>query len=211
MVEEEEFRRTTTVAQDTGGIMRLGRKLVMAAGIALWMWLALAGVAMARPLVHEHFHDASSEVIEEFCGDLTVREDIDVRGQTLINSRGPNGLPYFHETVRGSLSWTNLANGKTMYQVFTINDKDLKVTDNGDGTLTILVLNTGGFRLYGPDGQRLRDSGQIRFELLIDHGGTPTDPSDDEFLEFLGIVKESTGTNELEGHDFCEDIHDFIG
>jgi hypothetical protein len=31
-------------------------------------------------------------------------------------------------------------------------------------------------------------------------GGTPTDPSDDEFLEFLGVVKESTGRSD----DFCE-------
>lgn len=189
----------------------MGRRLAVTIGAASLLLLLVAGVASARPLENEHFHETSSEVIEDFCGDLTVREDIDVRGHTLVNPRGRDGLPFFHETVRGTFSWTNVANGKTMYQVFTINDKDLKVTDNGDGTLTILVLNTGGFKLFGPAGQRLRDSGQIRFELLIDHGGTPTDPSDDEFLEFLGIVKESTGTNELEGRDFCEDIHDFIG
>ena len=45
-----------------------------------------------------------------------------------------------------------------------------------------------------------RNSGQVRFELLIDNGGTPTNPDDDEELEFLGVVKESTGLND----DFCE-------
>ena len=78
--------------------------------------------------------------------------------------------------------------------------KDLKVTDNGDGTLTILVLGTGNFVVYDHDGKAIaRNPGQVRFEILIDDGGTPQDPSDDEFLEFLGDVKGSTGRND----DFC--------
>ena len=41
--------------------------------------------------------------------------------------------------------------------------------------------------------------GQVRSKLLFDHAGTPTDPSDDEFLGFLGSVKESTDRTD----DFC--------
>ena len=119
---------------------------------------------------------------------------------------------YFKATVHGSASWTNLANNKTMTQVFNFVDKDLKITDNGDGTLTILILNTGGGKILGPDGKLLfSDSGQTRFELLIDHGGTPADPSDDEFLEFLGVVKGSTGTNDTADRDFCDVVHEVIG
>jgi hypothetical protein len=56
--------------------------------------------------------------------------------------------------------------------------------------------------LYGPDGEAIsRNPGQIRFEILIDHGGTPTDPSDDEAIEFLGVVKEAGWIN-----DFCAAI-----
>jgi hypothetical protein len=73
-------------------------------------------------------------------------------------------------------------------------------------------MSTGGTRLYGPDGKVvLRDPGQIRFAFLIDHGGTPADPTDDVFLEDLGLVKGSTGRNDTEGRDFCADIHEFIG
>ncbi len=36
-------------------------------------------------------------------------------------------------------------------------------------------------------------------KTLVDNGGTPSDPSDDEFLKFLGVVKESTGRTD----DFC--------
>jgi hypothetical protein len=53
---------------------------------------------------------------------------------------------------------------------------------------------------YGPNGKALaRNPGQVRFEILIDNAGTPSDPSDDEFVEFLGLVKESTGRTD----DFC--------
>jgi hypothetical protein len=44
-----------------------------------------------------------------------------------------------------------------------------------------------------------RNPGQVRFEILVDHGGTPTDPSDDVELDFR-LVRESTGRSD----DFCE-------
>ena len=97
--------------------------------------------------------------------------------------------------------YTNRANGKTVTLTTRVVNKDLRVTDNGDGTLTILVLATGNDVLYGPDGKAIgRNPGQIRFEILIDHAGTPADPSDDVFLADLGVVKGSTGRSD----DFCE-------
>jgi hypothetical protein len=96
--------------------------------------------------------------------------------------------------------FTNLANDKSVPAVAKVIEKDLRVTDNGDGTLTILILATGNAVLYGQDGKAIaRDPGQIRLELVVDHGGTPTDPSDDEELDFL-IVRDSTGRSD----DFCE-------
>ena len=89
--------------------------------------------------------------------------------------------------------YTNLANGNAVTEVVTTVSKDLRVTDNDDGTLTILVLATGDAVVYVPDGKAIaRNPGQVRFEIVVDHGGTPTDPSDDEFLDFR-LVKESTG------------------
>jgi hypothetical protein len=188
------------------------KQLLGALGAAVLAVGLTAPAAVAKPLERVRFPEITSEVVEDFCGDLTVRIDEDVRGAFLINPHGPDGLAYLSETVHGTQVITNLANDKTFTQVFTVLTKDLKVTDNGDGTLTILVLATGGFRVYGPDGRLLfNDPGQVRFEILIDHGGTPTDPFDDEFLEFLGVVKGSTGRNDTQGRDFCADIHEFIG
>ena len=74
------------------------------------------------------------------------------------------------------------------------------MTDNGDGTLTILNLRTGNDVYYGPDGDVIgRNPGQIRLEILVDHSGTPTDPFDDVFLA-EELVKGSTGRSD----DFCE-------
>jgi hypothetical protein len=73
------------------------------------------------------------------------------------------------------------------------------VTDNGDGTLTIVEMLTGTQVLYGADGKAIaRSSGESRSKLLIDHGGTPTDPFDDELIVDLGHVK-ATGRRD----DFC--------
>jgi hypothetical protein len=193
-------------------IIKRSCALALAGGLTAAMLGTAAAPAVAKPLERGQFQESTSEVVDGFCGDLTVRIDTNVRGTFLVKSQGRDGLPYYSEQVHGTQSFTNLANDKTLTFVFNVNDKDLKVTDNGDGTLTVLVLATGSFKVYGPDGKLLfKDPGQIRLEFLVDHGGTPTDPSDDDVLEFLGVVKDSTGRNDLEGRDFCADIHEFIG
>jgi hypothetical protein len=192
--------------------MELRRRVTMAGGVVLLALAAMISPASAKPLERVHFHDSGSEVTEGFCGDLTIRFDFEVDGTFLFNPHGPDGLAYGLENVHGTQSLTNMANDKTITRVFNVTTKDLKVTDNGDGTLTILVLTTGGERWYGPDGQFLfSNPGQTRFEVLIDHGGTPTDPTDDEFLEFLGVVKGSTGRNDLTDENFCDQMLSVIG
>ena len=105
-----------------------------------------------------------------------------------------------------------LANDKTFTVVVTGQQKDLRVTDNGDGTLTILVLGAGRFSAYGPDGTLLLlDAGTFRFSFVVDHGGTPTDPFDDEEIEGSFRVVKEAGRSDTADRDFCEDIHEFIG
>jgi hypothetical protein len=163
----------------------------------------LVGTASAKPILQERFHDEGSFVVEDFCGvsDLTVEGEFVADGSVLAVPHGSDGLAYFLEHVIETTVFTNVANGKAFTSVSRVTEKHLKVTDNGDGTLTILVLATGNEVLYGPDGKAIaRNPGQVRFEILIDHAGTPTDPFDDEFLAFLRVVKESTGRSD----DFCE-------
>ena len=181
--------------------MRLARTFGLAAGLAAAVSMTLAGGATAQPIEHTEIHDEFTEIDKDFCeSGLKVRVGVVADGQFLFNPHGPDGLAYASSTFSATNVYTNLANGNTVTEVGNVADKDLRVTDNGDGTLTILVLSTGNFAVYGPDGKALaRNPGQVRFELLVDHGGTPTDPSDDEFLEFLGLVKGSTGRTD----NFC--------
>jgi len=74
--------------------------------------------AAAEPIEHDHFHDVTSEVLEDFCGDLTVRFDVDSRGTFLLNAHRPDGLAYGLENVHSTVTVTNLANGKTFTEVF---------------------------------------------------------------------------------------------
>ena len=170
--------------------------VLMSAAVAV----ALAAPVAAAPLDRGTFHDEFSDIDPDFCGaGLEVRFAGVAEGRFLANRRGRDGLVYFMDHVHITETLTNLANGKSVSDESRTVQKDLHVIDNGDGTLTILVLATGNFVLYGANGKAIaHNSGQIRFELLIDHGGTPGDPSDDVELEFT-LVKESTGTND----DFC--------
>ena len=165
--------------------------------------LAFATAASAGQIFGEKFHEEDTFPEEDFCGEegLDVTWDITQDGHAHAVSRGRDKLPYFGFTFKVTEVVTNDANGNFVVAISRIADKDLRVTDNGDGTFTLLILTTGNSVLYDEDGNVLaRNPGQVRVEILIDNGGTPTDPSDDEFLEFLGVVKDSTGRTD----DYCE-------
>ncbi len=181
---------------------------VGAVGLALALLAATStAVAAVGPPVRESFVESWDFVDPDRCG-LEVRVSGEESVRLMTISHGRDGLVYYGARLRGFNSFTNLANGKSYSFAWVVNDKDLKITDKGDGTLTILVLATGNFHAYDADGKLLfADPGQIRYEVLIDHGGTPADPSDDVFLEDLGLVKGSTGRSDLEGRDFCDDLH----
>ena len=178
---------------------RFGR--VAAVLTAATVAVAMAAPVAAAPLEHGTFHDEFSFIDPDLCGaGLEVRFDVVVDGRFLVTRRGSDGLVYFMEGIHRTDTMTNLANGRTLTEDERTVQKDLHVTDNGDGTLTVLVLATGNYTLYGADGRAIaRNPGQIRFELLIDHNGTPGDPSDDLELAFT-LVKESTGRSD----DACQ-------
>jgi hypothetical protein len=185
--------------------MRHSRKLRLSAILALGATAAvtLAAAASAGQIFRETFHEEVTEIINNYCGvpGLTVESAVVTDGRAHVVPHGRDGLPYGGLHIKETEVVTNLANGNSVTFFSTFIEKDLRVTNNGDGTLTILILATGNTVLYGEDGKAIaRNPGQQRIEILLDHGGTPTDPSDDEFLEFLGLVKESTGRSD----DFCE-------
>jgi hypothetical protein len=183
------------------------RRLVLslaAAGVAATASTSLARAAPAQPIREGGVFEETQE-FEDFCdvSGLTVQVNSTTESRFMFNPHGPDGLGYGLEHLRITNVYANTANGNAVTEQVTTVFKDLRVTDNGDGTVTILVLATGNAVVRGPDGKAIaRNPGQIRFEALVDNGGTPTDPSDDEFLDVLGDVKGSTGRTD----DFCEAV-----
>ena len=168
--------------------------LVIAAGLVM----TFASPASARIVEKEVFHDEFSGTIEDFCDvdGLDVDFEGTVDGRFQVNDRGPGGFDFFMEKTTVVQVFTDQATGQqvTDIQPNTI-DKDLSITDNGDGTITIIVLLTGGQRTYGDDGKLIaRNSGQIRLEIVYD------------YVNDVEISNEqifgSTGTND----DFCEAV-----
>jgi len=170
--------------------------------------LALLGVgaspASAAVIVHERFVDSGSEAFTA-CPGINAEISWTDRVHELIRTKGKDGLVYFKVNVHGTTAVTNLNTGGSYTNVYNFNDRDLKVVDNGDGTLTITIASSGSFKWFDADGNRvLKGAGQFRAELTVDHGGTPTDPSDDVELDFV-VVKQA-GQDETAGRDFCEDL-----
>lgn len=191
---------------------RTGRSLVrrsIVSGLAGLACVALAA-APASAKVYERFSfvDSFAFTDDNFC-DSGVTLDIEgtatVSGTLVV--RG-DGILYGGVHVLAEAVVSNPDTGDHVRTVNRLFEKDLKIVDNGDGTMTIDVLATGNFTAYDSEGKAIvRDPGQTRYQLLIDHGGTLDDPTDDRFLRFLGVTKGSTGRSD----DYCGAVLADIG
>jgi len=183
------------------------RSIPLAASVSAAALVLMAAPANAGQLFHDRWHDAGSEVFDDFCGMDGVVHDFDVQGISHAEGHGTAQLAYFMDNFHGWESFTNPDTGDAYVHVFNVVIHDWKVTDNGDGTLTVVSMGAGGDKWYASNGSlALHDTGTVRFAGLLDHNGTPANPDDDVFLEDLGVVKPSTGTNDTDGRDFCDDF-----
>ena len=175
-------------------------RLITMLAIAALAAAALASAAGAGQPSRFAIHDEYAFEEEDFCdvAGLTVAISGVLDMTVKVMPRGAAGLDYFAQ--HGTQSETLTANGTSLTSLANVNEKDLDVTDNGDGTVTVLIVATGNAVLYGPDGKAIaRNPGQTRLELVFDDNGTPDDPFDDIELS-REIVKGSTGRSD----DFCD-------
>jgi hypothetical protein len=178
--------------------------------MALAAPVGLTGAASATP---SHWEtgtlEIGPEVIEDFCGvsGLTVDDRGVGEFRFRITKHGPDGFSYAHDFEDFTETLTNVDTGEFVTVVGSFKSHEHRITDNGDGTLTVLSQGPGEGDAFNSAGERIsHTAGLSAVELLYDHGGTPTDPSDDEFLEFLGFVK-STGHDD----DFCGTMTEALG
>ena len=136
---------------------------------------------------------------DDFCGAGLSVEVMGV-GEERVQVAERRGETYFSAQVNLDVTYTNTATGVTITTREISRFRDLHVTDNGDGTLTVVNFGTGFAMQYDSDGRIIgKNTGQLRFETTIDLNGTPDDFEDDTVIS-ESVILGSTGTND----DFCE-------
>jgi hypothetical protein len=171
---------------------------------------ATAGAADARPLVQVHYSDVYDVLLPDpgdpngsFCGglvDVPLHGDVD--GYFSVKDHADGAFPYFADRFRSTLVYTNPITGLTLTVVRVWQTKDLSITDNGDGTLTLVGLNTGALWSYGPGGELLGvQSGMSKDTFLVDTMGT-ADPFDDQLTPVGDPVTAGRHTT----GEFCADF-----
>ncbi|MFL6163180.1 MAG: hypothetical protein ACJ74U_13230 [Jatrophihabitantaceae bacterium] len=168
-------------------------KLTNALGALAGMLLAItsaSGTASAAPPDKGTFHDISTITLS--CDSMQLSGTEVADGRFLGVQRGPDGFVYYLEVSTHTMTWTNVANGKSMIQQAKgLYLKDQTITDNGDGTITIADLSSSRVSVYGPDGRlAYQVAGVATYAFLIDDNGTPLDPTDDTFLASLGVLSQ---------------------
>ena len=186
-----------------------GRSALVAA-LAITATTLVGPSATARPIDKGHFHDVFTNDAYS-CDGTPAQDSGDVSGNFVFNQRGSSPFPYYRESVHGTVVTTNLKTGGTFTNVFTANSKDQIITDNGDGTITIITFASGGSRFYDTNGKFvLKDPGEVRTAIDIDYNGTPGDPDDDTVVDdSFRIVRASTGHSDFSKRDFCADLVTF--
>ncbi len=184
------------------------RSAVIVTGLVFAGGLIASSPASARPLDQGHFHDVVTDTFD--CEGTPTQFVGEARINFTFVQRGP-GQTYYRESVRGTNVFTNLNTGGTYTEIFTSNSRDLRITDKGDGTLTILAQGSGSDRYYDTNGKWvLNDPGQVRFQYLVDEMGTPDNRFDDEEIDgTFEIVRGSTGRNDTQERAFCADLVTF--
>ncbi|MDP9183369.1 MAG: hypothetical protein M3P04_11410 [Actinomycetota bacterium] len=174
---------------------------------------ALTSVAPAHAAFTEHYHETGDILLpslEEgpdatYCGLRDVPLSFDIRGTYQDAYHGTS--PYLFGSGRrvATWTWTNPGTALTFTQHNVGQSRDHSITDNGDGTITIVAHDSGMQRVYGPDGSLLfQDNGLAVYAFRIGTNGT-VDPDDDTFLGPVG-EPEFRGPHGTAGRDFCTDF-----
>ncbi|HET7822145.1 MAG TPA: hypothetical protein VFL10_11545 [Ornithinibacter sp.] len=191
------------------------RRIAPVTALAAALVAGAAVPASAAPPFTEHWDDDVTVVhpagSADFCDlPFDVVERTQERGSFVGVNRGPAGLFYGAAKFNGTITWTNPANGRNYRNEYSGSDRDQKVVDNGDGTLTLQVQQTGPNRYYDNGTLAFIDTGMVRFTITFDDGGTPTDPTDDGEGQFVSL-DALTGLRQTQGRDFCADLVEFLG
>jgi len=174
--------------------------LLTAPVLAAGLLFAAAAPASAAPPERFPLDFAVSGTSDDFCdAGLAVQPTFTYEQTGTATLRWRGGLPYFQGHSRIVQTFTYEGSTVTVLSPHLL-EKDLSVTDNGDGTATIILLFTGPQRTVAENGRILaKDDGQIRERWIYDEAV-------DDIVSRERIFG-STGTND----DFCSAVLEHWG
>jgi hypothetical protein len=168
----------------------------------------IAGIAAATPASAgppDHFSIEYDGVADSLCGMRVVLDGFE--HGTFHVKRRRDGTELAGFNVHYSIRVTNVATGRWLLAEFNGNNNDLKVTDEGDGIITIIGQVAGIDRYYASDGRHVyQAAGNGRVEVRIDLMN-PDDPNDDVVLNEQNV--KNTGLRF--GAADCDAIRALIG
>jgi hypothetical protein len=112
----------------------------------------------------------------------------------------------YRQAAWGKVVYTNTNTFGTYTHKFALRGSRHRVSDNGDGTVTLRVLGYGTSRYYDSGGFLVRTEEQwYRFAYAVDLNGTPADPTDDDEVDgSFRFVRTAEA-----GSQFCSDLELF--
>ncbi len=163
--------------------------------------VALAPIAPAAAAAPDRFtFDDHGEFDFPVCG-VASHVVSDESGRGTIRWIG--GQAYALVNWDGHVSITRESTGKSVTLDASFIDRDAKITDNGDGTITLEGHSIINETDYGPDGEvGLRTAGLQKFVTVLDLNGTPGNLDDDEELSWDLLT--FSGRDDRQTTDFCD-------
>ena len=180
---------------------------LVAGAVALLALLGATASAQAQLVDRSHEHITNTSEVQ-ICGlDLVSTADFVTNQQERI---ARSGFPLFQGTASGTQTFTNPDTGKSITNQFTgLTFKDLSVTDNGDGTITVRTASAGlPEKLVLPDGTIVSmDVGRVVVVSVLDYNGTPTNADDDTLLS-QSVVFQAGHFPDLDSNFelFCQNL-----
>ena len=176
--------------------------------------LAPSAAAAGSPVIQNvHFNFTYTHIEQEIgeCLDVPflIRHDGRSNARLQTRTRGTDGPEYFSIRYNTGDVYTNVDTGESFTGTTSVREADLRVTENGDGTITAVATTRAITKFHDPSGALIGiDAGRITSTYLIDLMD-PVDPEDDVVL--AQEHSEPSGTSSLGGAGVCELAVQFLG
>lgn len=193
---------------------RSRRTLAVACGAAFAVGMPASAALAAEPVLDNiHFHFSFVHVEQDIGGCLDVAFPIQHVGTINVliqtRTRGTSGPTYSTLRYNTDDVYTNVDTGESFTAREVSREADTKVTENGDGTITVAYSSQLTVTVHTPTGALFGvDSGRVTGSVLIDLVD-PQNPDDDVVISEQ--QSDPVGVSQLGGFDLCSVAQTLLG